>query len=288
MAAATDPAIANVRSFWEVNPVGAAFVAAEPGTPEFFRRFDAMREAEDCEPYAYADKIHGFSTSRGKRVLDVGCGNGYVLSRYARQGAEVSGVDLTATAVKLSGQRMALEGLAADIRQIDGVRLPFPDGYFDIVCSMGVLHHIPDPRPTVAEIARVMKPGGRLIAMLYYRYSYKTVVLTRLKRLFDPRYRGMSQQRALDRNDGAGCPLAMVYSKAEAKALFSAFERHEMRLNQLSWRQLLLVPGLHQAAGRMLGSPSDTWLARRLGWNLYMKAWKLGDQFQAGSSHLGR
>jgi len=274
MASVTDPAIASVRSFWEANPVGAEFVAAEPGTPEFFRRFDTMREAEACEPFAYADKIHGFSSSRGKRVLDVGCGNGYVLSRYARQGAEAAGVDLTATAVKLASQRMALEGLSADIRQIDGVKLPFPDAHFDIVGAMGVLHHIPDPRPTVAEIARVLKPGGSLIAMLYYRYSYKTVVLTRLKRLLDPRYRGMSQQQALNRNDGEGCPLARVYSKAEAKALFGAFERHEMQLNQLSWRQLLLVPGLHQAAGRLLGSPSDTWLARRLGWNLYVKARK--------------
>ena len=274
MSVFNDPAIANVRSFWEHNPVGAEFVSAEPGTAEFFRQFDAMREAEECEPYPYSDAIHGFSTARGKRVLDVGCGNGYVLSRYARHGADIAGVDLTATATNLTRQRLMLEGLTGDISQIDGVHLPFPDAHFDIACSMGVLHHIPDPRPTVAEIARVLKPGGQLIVMLYYRYSYKTVVLTRLKRLLDARYRGLTQQQALDRNDGEGCPLAMVYSKAEAKALFAVFEQHEMRLNQLSWRQLLLLPGLHRLARQAMGSPSDNWLARRWGWNLYVRALK--------------
>jgi SAM-dependent methyltransferase len=268
------PSIVEVRTFWNANPVGAEFVDAEPGTAEFFAHFDAMREAEDCEPYSFSNLIHGFDQFRGKRVLDVGCGNGYVLSRYARQGAIVSGVDLTAKAIELSRKRFALERLEAELIQIDGVNLPFPDAHFDIVCSMGVLHHISDPRPTVSEIARVLKPGGTLIAMLYYRYSYKAVVLTRLKRIFDPRYRGMSQQQAINRNDGAGCPLAELYSRQQAQQLFVAFEQREMRLNQLSWKQLFLVPGLHQLAGRVFGSPNDTWLARHFGWNLYINARK--------------
>ena len=74
---------AEVREFREHNPVAAEGIDATPGTPEFYARFDDIREAEDCEPYAYSDMIHGYSCSAGQRVLDVGCGNGYVLSRYA-------------------------------------------------------------------------------------------------------------------------------------------------------------------------------------------------------------
>lgn len=270
------PKIDDVRDFWNANPVAAEGIDAAPGTPEFYRRFDAIREAEDCEPYAYSNLVHGYTMSRGKRVLDVGCGNGYVLSRYARCGANVVGVDLTDTAVRLSRRRFALAHLAGDFHQIDGVHLPFPDDHFDIVCSMGVLHHIADPRPTVAEMHRVLRPGGHVIVMLYYRYSHKYVVLFRIKRLLDPRYRGMSQQEALNRNDGEGCPLAMVYSRREAAALLKDFENHSFRLNRLTWRQLLLAPALVRFAERGLGSPCDTWLARRFGWNLYLTATKPG------------
>lgn len=55
----------------------------------------------------------------------------------------------------------------------DGERLPFDDGAFDIACSMGVLHHIENPRPMISEIRRVLKPGGRIILMLYYLGSWK-------------------------------------------------------------------------------------------------------------------
>jgi SAM-dependent methyltransferase len=92
---------AEVKAFWEENPVAAEAIAAEPGTPEFFRAFDSMREADDCEPYEFSDFIHRYSTSVGLRVLDVGCGNSYVLRQYANCGAIVAGVDLTQTAIDL-------------------------------------------------------------------------------------------------------------------------------------------------------------------------------------------
>ena len=139
------PSNDDVRRFWEANPVAAEDVAAVPGSPDFYAKFDVLREAEDCEPYAYSNRSHGFEKGRSKRVLDVGCGNGYVLSRYARNGAEVHGVDITSKAVELTRRRFELEGLHGLAQQIDGVTLPYPDGHFDIVCSMGVLHHIADP-----------------------------------------------------------------------------------------------------------------------------------------------
>ncbi|WP_417512991.1 class I SAM-dependent methyltransferase [Minwuia sp.] len=264
----------EVRSFWDGNPVAAEGIAAEPGTPEFYARFDAIREDDDCEAYDYSDMIHGYSTSAGKRVLDVGCGNGYVLSRYAMHGAEVEGVDITPKAIELSRRRFELAGLEGSFQTTDGEKLPFPDNHFDIACSMGVLHHIEDPSPMVAEMYRVLKPGGKLIAMLYYRYSWKTIVIIRLKRLVHPKYRGKTQQQALNMNDGDDCPLALVYSKAEAKDLFSAFERHRFRLNQLSWKQLLLIPPLARLLKPVLPRSSDNFFARRLGWNLYIEAYK--------------
>ena len=274
----TGVAIENVRSFWESNPVAAEGIPDALGSAAYFRAFDTLREDDTCEPPAVSEAIHGYSLSRGLKVLDVGCGNGYVLFQYARHGAEVTGVDLTQTAVELSLKRFALAQISGTFLQVDGSKLPFPDNSFDIVCSMGVLHHVSDPKPMVDDISRVLKPGGQLIVMLYNRHSWKNVVLLRVKRLFDPRYRGKSHQEALNMNDGADCPLALVYSRKETTALFSKFAGLEFKLTQLSWRQLLMLPPLVRLAERYLPPSSECWPARLMGWNLNIRAVKTGSR----------
>ena len=270
----SDVRIENVKAFWEQSPVGAEAIDDERGSAGYFQAFDALREADACEPYAVSETIHGYFTANGLKVLDVGCGNGYVLYQYARYGAQVTGVDLTRTAVELSRKRFALGGLSGEFLEIDGNRLPFPDAHFDIVCSMGVLHHVSNPRPMVDEIFRVLKPGGRLIVMLYYRYSWKNLVLIRLRRMFDPQFRGKSQQEALNMNDGDACPLALVYSRREAAALFARFSGITFKLTQLSWRQLLMLPPVVRLAEKYFPPSSESWPARVMGWNLNIHATK--------------
>lgn len=252
--------------------MAAAGIAAELGTAEYFRAFDAMREEDGCEPPAVSERIHGYSSAGGLKVLDVGCGNGYVLFHYARNGAEVTGVDLTAIAVDLSRKRFALGGLVGTFVEIDGEHLPFPDDYFDIVCSMGVLHHISTPQTIVDEIYRVLKPGGRLIAMLYHRHSWKNLVLLRVRRLLDPKFRGKTQQQALNMNDGDECPLALVYSRDEARRLFQRFADIEFSLTLLSWKQFFMLPPLVSLAEQFLPLSSRSWPARLMGWNLNIHA----------------
>jgi SAM-dependent methyltransferase len=266
----------SVRAFWQANPVAAAGIDAAPGTPEFFATFDAIREDDSCEPYELSDRIHGYTSSRGLKVLDVGCGNGYVLSRYARQGAEVTGVDLTGTAVDLSRKRFALENLPGTFLETDGETLPFPDNSFDIVCSMGVLHHTANPAPMVHEMHRVLKPGGRCIVMLYHRYSWKNVVLLRLRRVLDPQFKGKTHQQALNYNDGPDCPLALVYSRGEARALLAEFTDHEFMKTLLSWKQLLMWPPHVRFAEKNFPASSGAWPARLMGWNLNVHCRKAG------------
>ncbi|MEQ8426906.1 MAG: class I SAM-dependent methyltransferase [Gammaproteobacteria bacterium] len=264
----------QVRQFWEKSPVAAEAINAEPGTPEFYTQFDRLREEDACEPYEFSNKIHGYEASAGLKVLDIGCGNGYVLSRYARNGAEVYGVDITEKALTLTKKRFELMDLPCVLEQTDGDSLPFSDNTFDIVSSMGVLHHIENPSPMVQEIHRVLKPGGRFILMLYYKWSWKTLVVLRLKHLLLPQFRGRSFQDVLNANDGSDCPLAMVYSKTEAAELLENFNNLSFTLNQLSWKQLFLLPGLGNFLGRFLPEQSESLPARVLGWNLYINCFK--------------
>ena len=265
--------VQTIRAFWEREPIGAAAIDAEPGTEAFFDAFDAIREHDDCEPPDLQERIYGLSRAAGLRVLDYGCGNGYVLQQFARHGAEVHGVDLTARAVELSRARFAVRGLEGTFTQGDGRTIPYPDDSFDIVTSMGVLHHIPDPRPVLAEIRRVLKPGGRFVLMLYYAHGWHSLVLFRLKRLLVPKFRGKSQQDAINMVDGDDNPYGTVYSRAGAAALLEAagFRVEYTEVYELTWRQLLLVPPLWRAAEALFGPLSRRWIGRKLGWCLYLR-----------------
>jgi SAM-dependent methyltransferase len=131
-----------------------------------WNRYDVMRPEEDDATFLVKTGLSARELA-GKLVLDAGCGGG----RYARlvgsQGAQLIGVDLSAAVVKAAALCSELPNVA--IIQADLLDLPLADQAFDLVYSIGVLHHTPDPRRAFHEIARKVKPGGRLAVWLYRR-----------------------------------------------------------------------------------------------------------------------
>jgi ubiquinone/menaquinone biosynthesis C-methylase UbiE len=195
-----------IREFWEAHPVAAAAIPHAPGTPDYFREYDRLREANESVEFSY--RLHEYRHFAGRRVLDVGCGNGYVLSRYAAEGAEAHGVDVTRTGIRLCRQRFALGRLPGRFVVGSAEELPYADGTFDCVCSMGVIHHIPDAGRAVGEFYRVLKPGGRLIIMVYHRnsaYYRLSMALSRLRtgKSLQQLVRGVDGQDSQNRADGS-------------------------------------------------------------------------------------
>jgi ubiquinone/menaquinone biosynthesis C-methylase UbiE len=251
--------IDDVRSFWDENPLCAAAIPHALGSPEYFAHYDAMREAN--ESLAFSSRLHEYPAFTGKKVLDVGSGNGYVLSKYAREGAHVYGVDLTPTAISLCQQRFALLGLRGHFELANAERLPFADNTFDCVCSMGVLHHTPDTATAVEEIFRVLKPGGRLIVMFYHRDSALYRFNFPVQRLLSRK----SMQQLVNEVDGVGNPKGHVYSKAELRGLLRRFESIEMFTGLLQgW--MVLPRGGRFIPDRLLQRFESRW-----GWFLYAK-----------------
>lgn len=254
--------IDSVRRFWEANPVSAAAIPHRLGSPEYFADYDRLREVNESVDFSSA--LHEYRRFAGKSVLDVGCGNGYVASRYAREGARAYGVDITDAAVQLTRKRFDLLGLEGHFAVASAEGLPFADDTFDCVCSMGVIHHTPDPKKAMDEIHRVLKPSGRLIVMVYNRNSALYQLRFRLESLLT----GKDRRQLVDEVDGIGNPKGDVYSRGELHRLLRRFERHELFVGLL--RAWMVVPRGSRFIPDVLLRP----LERRWGWFLYAKGLK--------------
>jgi SAM-dependent methyltransferase len=287
----------RVRAFWQANPCGVKFADAEPGTRLFYERVEEHRYRTEWHIPEAAE----FQRARGLKVLEIGCGLGTDGAQFARAGADYTGVDLTEAAIELAGRRFELFDLKGNFKVADAENLDFADDTFDLVYSHGVLHHTPDTARAVREIHRVLKPGGRAVVMLYHRDSYNyrvnIGVLRRagarllryesgvhlahrltgesLENLREHARRLRSDSESylkgdefLNQNtDGAGNPLARVYSRSEARELFRDFEHVELRTYFLHKRWMPVV-------GRLLPRAVESRLASRWGWHLWIYARK--------------
>lgn len=99
----------------------------------------------------------------GLRILDVGCGDGVYVVEAGRRGATVTGVDSSAEMLVATGRRAGENGVEVQLCRGDAGALPFDDASFDVVVAITMLCLVPDPTAAVAEMARVLAPGGRLI-----------------------------------------------------------------------------------------------------------------------------
>ena len=287
----------RVRAFWQAHPCGTKFSDAEIGTREFFERIEAHRYAKEWHIPDAAD----FAGAHGLRVLEIGCGLGTDGVQFAKAGADYTGVDLTDAAIELARKRFEVSGLRGELRVSDAENLDFADESFDLVYSHGVLHHTPDIARAVSEIHRVLKPGGRAIVMLYHRDSYNYRVGIRILRRAGSRLlKSESGIKLVHRmtgepidslreharivkastngylasdeflsqsTDGAGNPLARVYSRREARQLFKDFREVKLRAYFLNKR---FVPVI----GSLLPRTIESALATRWGWHLWIYATK--------------
>jgi ubiquinone/menaquinone biosynthesis C-methylase UbiE len=167
MPEATDYKRAAIEQ-WTADPSGANAAGGEPGSTEYVER---LLEARHNYAAWMADELD-YAGALGLDVLVVGCGQGIDVARYAQAGARATAIDLTPRHVELARAHLAALDLDATIELGDAESLPFDDGSFDRVSSNGVLHHTPDMHTDLAEIARVLRPGGEARIIVYNKRSF--------------------------------------------------------------------------------------------------------------------
>jgi SAM-dependent methyltransferase len=130
--------------------------------------------------YPYLFNHIPFSNVNGKKVLEVGLGYGTVSQRLAESGAEYCGLDIAAGPVAMVNQRLAQCNLTGKAVQGSILEPQFPESMFDYVIAIGCLHHTGNLKLAIDQCHALLKPGGQLIFMVYYSYSYRRLRSTPL------------------------------------------------------------------------------------------------------------
>lgn len=240
-----------MRAYWNTHIHDLDISSHQPGTPEFFAELDAYH----FEKLHHLLRLVDFDAWRGRDVLDVGCGGGVEVVRFARGGARTVGVDLSEQAAGLTRANLSQQGLKAGVATADGERLPFPDSSFDFVYAHGVIQYAADDAKVVAECHRVLRPGGTVMFQVYNRVSWLHLLSTVMK-------------VPLEHEDA---PVLRRYSIPEFRALLRGFvdvrlvpERFPVksRLHK-GWKGVLFNAGF---VGLFNALPRR--LVRRFGWHL--------------------
>jgi SAM-dependent methyltransferase len=193
-----------VRDYWNRHIHDLEITTHPVGSRGFFTDLDQYH----FEKLHHLLRLVAFDGYRGRSVLEVGCGAGVDLARFAKGGAEVTGVDLAASAIDLARANFEQQGLKGLLRVADGECLPFPDNSFDLVYAHGVVQYTADPQRLVEECRRVLKPGGEAVFQVYNRISWLNAL-------------GRLMKVGLEHDDA---PVLLKFSIGEFRRLVSAFK----------------------------------------------------------------
>lgn len=160
--------ISQIATYWNEHIHDLSITTYPMGTQEFFQQLDEYR----YDKLNYLPRLIDFSSYKGKNLLEVGCGIGIDLVRFARAGVNVTGIDLSKKGIDLAGRNLVQNGLNADLFVMNGECMQFVDNTFDVVYAHGVLQYTGNTEKMVAEIHRVLKPGGEAIMMVYNKNSW--------------------------------------------------------------------------------------------------------------------
>ena len=258
----------EVQDQWNNNPVGSHYAkTTKPHTLEWYLEVEQYRYGT----YApWMLEVMEYRRHAGEKVLEIGGGLGTDLSMFARHGAVVTDVDLSAGHLAHARENFALRGLTGEFVHHDAEHLPFPDDTFDVVYSNGVIHHTPNTHQVVGEIRRVLKPGGKAIIMMYAEHSlhywYRLVWEQGVKHDMLRTYSvGEIMSRRVEITENDARPLVKVYTASSLRRMFSGFEHKQVFKRQMVKEEL---PEGHEkwisleTAGRLAG------------WNVIIKATK--------------
>jgi SAM-dependent methyltransferase len=256
-------------AFWD-ELCGSALarqVGITDGSPDSLRRFDDAYMAI----YPYLRRHLEPVLRRRGRTLEIGLGYGTVSGLLASEGADYHGLDIARGPVEMVRGRLTQLGQPERVEQVvqgSALSIPWPDGHFDALVSIGCLHHTGNLAGCVDEVRRVLAPGGIAMIMVYNRDSLRQLVVLRPRAAL-ARLRGdrgdVAARAAYDANAaGDAAPFTEFTSARGVRAMFAGF--HDVSIVR---ENMDPIPRLRLSREQLLG-----WPARLFGLDLYVTAVK--------------
>ncbi len=241
----------RVREYWDAESCGEVYATGVDSRS----RLEALRGARYAlEPYIA--EFAGFADGKDRDVLEIGVGMGSDHLRWADSGPRrLVGVDLTDRAIEFTREHLSLNGRSSELRRADAESLPFDEASFDIVYAWGVIHHSPDTRAAVAEIHRVLRPGGAARIMIYHSPSMTGLMLwARYALLAGRPWRSLRSIHA----EHLESPGTKAYTVRDARPLFDRFAETDIRV-RLNHGDLLLGAVGQRHRGPLLRVAKSLW-----------------------------
>lgn len=262
----------RTQEHWGSDPCGSSTSDKERMSREFFDEVEAYRYR--THPWIL-ENIGRFDI-KDKRVLEIGYGMGTDHLALARRGTLMHGIDLTRRNFEVTSKRFEIYGEKSELITGDAETLPYDDGYFDFVYSFGVIHHTPSTEKVVAEIHRVLKPGGKCWITVYHKnslYFWWTVYLW--KHILKRGYRNYTIQQELSLLEYPGDDPDLVirlYEQDEFGRLFDRFSSCRSSVDHLLAGNIAGLSRIFSDHERP--RPFFDWLGERLGWYVVAEAVK--------------
>ena len=203
----------TVHDFWQSHINNEYYTGAERASDSYFNDIEERR----YRTHYHLPELFESMDGTDQRLLEVGCGIGVDSIQLAKRGFQVTAVDLTENALAVAKQFAARREATVDFRLGNAEGLDFPDESFDAIYSFGVLHHTPDIKRSVAEVHRVLRPGGTAYVMLYHRNSLVNLMHRALR---------LPYESPRDRKDH--CPVVYTFSRSGVRELFRDFASVEV------------------------------------------------------------
>ncbi len=249
--------IEKIGKYWNDHIHDLAIAQNPVGTLGFFKDLSEYR----FDKLNYLPDVVNFAGYKGKKILEIGCGVGIDLIQFAKNGADVIGIDLADTSIDLAEKYFDQVGIEGKFKRMDGEAMEFENNSFDMVYAHGVLQYTADAPRMIKEIFRVLKPGGCVIMMVYNRISWLNF-LSKIMKV------------DLEHEDA---PVLKKYSIREFKQMLSVFplvkivpERFPVKSRLHKGLKAVLYNGIFVCLFNLI----PKFIVRPLGWHIMAFAYK--------------